>query len=103
MMPSEAITRPLIRPPFRRDSTVSLALLVLVAIGGCSGCGSDAKESTVTITSSKNIWCTLPIVAHKKGFFEQEGLRTSIAYVQAAKFAMDALLAQSTTVATVVE
>jgi ABC-type nitrate/sulfonate/bicarbonate transport system substrate-binding protein len=47
----------------------------------------------VSLTASKNIWSTLPIIARQKGFFEEEGLNVSINYVQVAKFSMDALVA----------
>ena len=68
-----------------------------------AACEREAQISEVSLTTSKNIWCTLPILASERGFFEDEGLNVSIEFVQAAKFAMDALVAGSTDFATVVE
>lgn len=65
--------------------------------------GQPAKARKLTYATSKNAWCVLPIVAVKRGMFEKHGLDVKLEYVQAAKFAMDALISSSADVANVVE
>lgn len=77
------------------------SIICCILFGGCSKKQAEAKK--VSLTSSKNIWCTLPIIAKQRGFFNEEGLDVTMNYVQAAKLAMDALIAGSTEFATVVE
>src|SRR5262249_15651212 len=48
-------------------------------------------------------WCTLTILADKKGYFRDHGLEVELRYVQAAKFAMDALLSRDVAAANVDE
>ncbi|MEZ6035886.1 MAG: ABC transporter substrate-binding protein [Planctomycetota bacterium] len=80
---------------------VAVGLLAWLVTRSCSA--SSSTPTAVSLTSSKNLWCTLPIIAREKGFFADQGLEVSIDFVQAAKFAMDALIAGSTEFATVVE
>lgn len=102
----------------KTNTTLVLTASVLMAVlCGCSKSDSDGSkpasksETTtsakvlekVTLTASKNIWSTLPIVAQKQNFFQEEGLDVQINYVQAAKLAMDALVAGSTDFANVVD
>ncbi len=84
-------------------SLLSLSLL-LTAYSGCrrqSGNGPDTQR--VSLATSKNPWSALTIIAHKKGFFKEEGLEVDLQYVQAAKLAMDALISGSTQFSNVVE
>lgn len=60
-------------------------------------------STRVAMACSKNLWCALPILAEKKGFFDAHRLDVDLTYVQAAKFAMDALVSGSSDVAGVVE
>lgn len=56
----------------------------------------------VTLSATKNLWSTLPILALRCGYFSDEGLRVTINYVQAARNAMDALVSRRADMATVV-
>lgn len=92
---------------------VQVALAVFVVLATACSRGSDKPKSekrsdaaalrSAKLTCSKNLWCTLPIVAIEKGFFREEGLAVELSYVQAAKFSMDALVGGSTDFAGVVE
>lgn len=64
---------------------------------------SATGATKVALTCSKNLWCALPIVAEKRGIFDLHGLDVSLSYVQAAKFAMDALISASVDIAGVVD
>lgn len=64
---------------------------------------NSPATATVHLASSKNLWATLPIVAINHGQFASEKLEVRVEFVQAAKFAMDALVGSSTDFATVVE
>jgi NitT/TauT family transport system substrate-binding protein len=55
------------------------------------------------LAASRNLWATLPIIAQENGYFAEEGLQVNIEYVQAARFAMDALAAGQTDFATLVD
>jgi ABC-type nitrate/sulfonate/bicarbonate transport system substrate-binding protein len=78
--------------------------LFLFACTGCRG-GATGTEypQKVSIATSKNPWSALTIIAHKKGFFKEQGLEVDLQYVQAAKLAMDALISGSTQFSNVVE
>lgn len=103
----------------KTKSTLNLvAALAVIWLSGCSKSDTEAAKSAAatnapvpapkaltktSLTASKNIWSTLPLVAKQQGFFKQEGLDVQINYVQAAKLAMDALVANSTDFANVVD
>lgn len=92
----------------RKLTVVALCLSLAV------GCSQDSQETptapqsspalvSVKLTCSKNLWATLPLCAKDKAFFEAEGLSVQIQFVNAAKFAMDNLVADKTHFAAVVE
>ena len=81
-----------------------VVLLVVLGAGCYTPEGAGVPEPRdVTLTASRNLWTTLPVIALKHGFFEEEGLDVSLEHVQAATFSMDALVAGSTDFAAVVE
>jgi len=57
----------------------------------------------VTLATSTNLWCTLPLVAQEKGFFKKEGLDVGINIQDGGRYCMDALLGGSANFANVVE
>lgn len=65
--------------------------------------GPLTERATIRLASSKNLWAALPVLAMKQGYFEANGLKVEIEFVQAAKLAMDALVGGSVDCATVVE
>lgn len=96
--------------------TLIIAVFALAATGGYffinngnknantpSPVGTESKLVIVRLASSKNLWAALPILANQQGYFKQNGLDVETSYVQAAKFAMDALVGGSADFATVVE
>jgi ABC-type nitrate/sulfonate/bicarbonate transport system substrate-binding protein len=92
--------------PHRARPAVALLLALPCLVASCKrdpSRQSPPPAMAVSFTCSKNIWCTLPIVAKEKGLFRAEGLDVRFEYVQAAKLAMDALVAGSTDFAGVVE
>lgn len=79
-------------------------IIILLFIGtSFFSCKREKERFNVSLTSSKNIWCALPIIAQEKGFFKEENLDVKINFVQVAKFSMDALIANSTDFAMVVD
>lgn len=66
---------------------------------------SSPSEAPVKarLALGKNLWNALPIVAHERGFFEEEGLHISLNFQDAGRYCMDALLAGSVEFAAVVE
>lgn len=78
--------------------------LALMAGGNWADASPPAEPATaVTLSSVKNLWTTLPIVAQQKGFFAQEGLDVRFEPARFATLAMQALVARQADVATVVE
>jgi len=90
---------------------IIIGLIAAAAAGGyfIKRSGSDGPApttvtvQTVRLASSKNLWAALPVLAQKQGYFEANGLKVEINFVQAAKFAMDALAGGSADCGTVVE
>lgn len=80
-----------------------LSSALALSLWGCNGGGGGQRLEKVSLATSKNPWSALTIIAHKKGFFKEEGLDVDLQYVQAAKLAMDALLSGSAQFANVVE
>jgi len=81
----------------------SNVLFALTAVFMLAGSARAAAPTSVTLASSKNLWAAVPIIAEKKGFFAGEGLDVHLEYVQAAKFAMDALVSGQAQFSTLVE
>ncbi len=85
-----------------RPLVLSFILFVAFLVVGCARDDSSELEE-VTISTSKNVWSALPLIAHEKGFFEAEGLNPKITYQTAGRYNMDALVSGSVDFATVVE
>lgn len=58
---------------------------------------------TVSIATSTNVWCALPLIAKERGFFEENGLDVKINIQDGGRYCMDALLGGSVDFANVVE
>ena len=58
---------------------------------------------TFILATSKNLWCALPLIALKNGYFANHGLNISPNYQTAGRYNMDALLSKSADFASVVE
>lgn len=97
----------------KRDFLAAVLLLGIIGLAGCvsgkhenasDAPGSPAATATpIRIATSKNLWCTLTLVANDRGFFEAEHLLPTIAFQAAGRLNMDALLGGSADVANVVE
>ena len=80
--------------------------IIAIALGGFYIATKGSHRSLnepVSLVASKNLWTSVPIIASKQGFFAEEGLDVSIEYVQAARFAMDAVVSGTADFGTVVE
>jgi ABC-type nitrate/sulfonate/bicarbonate transport system substrate-binding protein len=82
---------------------LSLSLFVISCTSCKQGSAGIDSPQKISIATSKNPWSALTIIAHKKGFFKEQGLEVDLQYVQAAKLAMDALISGSTQLSNVVE
>lgn len=82
-------------------TTLTAAMVSLLLIA--TGCRKGGDDNHIELATSKNAWCSLTIIASKKGFFKEQGLDVELRYVQAAKFAMDALISGQVEAANVVE
>ena len=71
---------------------LSLSLFVISCTSCKQGSAGIDSPQKISIATSKNPWSALTIIAHKKGFFKEQGLEVDLQYVQAAKLAMDALI-----------
>jgi ABC-type nitrate/sulfonate/bicarbonate transport system substrate-binding protein len=107
-MSAEPKPEPKPQPRSRAGAWLLLAVLVAALAGG--GYFAYTKwgrkpdgPGALKFATSKNAWCTLTIVAHKKGYFAEEGLDVNLEYVQAARFAMDALISGDAQFGNVVE
>lgn len=86
----------------RKGQIFSLILAGSMSLVGCGGGGGDGLTD-VSLVASRNLWSTVPVIAEQQGFFEEEGLEVNIKYVQAARFAMDAIVSDTSDLGTVVE
>ena len=72
-----------------------------------AGCGKPTAESAsltkVRFSTSKNVWCSLALLADAKGFFREEGLDVELSYTDGGRYCMDALLSDSADVGNIVE
>lgn len=70
-----------------------------------SGCEkSDQRPATkVHLSTSKNVWCSLPLLADAHGFFKSEGLDVHLTFTDGGRYCMDAVLSGSADAGTVVE
>lgn len=57
----------------------------------------------VTLATSTNLWCSLPLIAKDRGYFQEEGLDVAINIQDGGRYCMDALLGGSADFANVVE
>lgn len=93
-------------PKFARLSLGAI-LALLLAIGCTSGCKPKSKPNqdvqTVRIATSKNLWCALTLIADKKGYFADHGIKAEISYLLAGRLNMEAVLSDSADIANVVE
>ena len=80
-------------------AVVFLSLLLLAV----TGCQEKNDTTSLTLATSKNAWCALPIIAKNKGYFAEEGLDVAVQYLQGGRFCMDALISKSADIGTVVE
>lgn len=67
------------------------------------GRDSIRKAATVRVSTSKNLWCALTLVALDQRLFEREGLEVQPVYQLAGRQNMDALVSKSAEIANVVE
>src|SRR5215813_984623 len=101
----------MLMPVRRRTIGVVVLLLGLVFLlsaifyirQGRSASSASQDLSKVRLSTSKNLWCTLSLVAIDQGFFEREGLNVDTVYQLAGRQNMDALVSKSVDIANVVE
>lgn len=81
------------------------ALLVVSALcmPSCSKEKGPESMKKVTLATSKNLWCSLALLAKSQGYFEQEGLDVNINIQDAGRYCMDAVVSKSAEFGTVVE
>jgi len=79
-------------------------LLLFSAFLIFSGCTKQNNQLTkTTLATSKNMWCTLSLIANEKGYFKQEGLDVDVKYLEAGRYCMDAVVSGSADFGNVVE
>lgn len=86
-----------------RRKLLAVLMIGAVALSGCERRPQGEDLTNVRFVASKNLWTAVPIVAHRQGYFRDEGLNVNIEFVQAARFAMDAVVAGSAQLGAVVE
>ncbi len=64
---------------------------------------TENEKTKIKIATSKNLWCTLTLVALDRGFFQAEGLEPQMNYQAAGRLNMDALIGGTVDFANVVE
>lgn len=102
----------------KKKANWTAALLLGVLVGtayfttacGTSPASGDKATLPVTVAdvrirvaTSKNLWCSLTLVANKQGFFRDEHLVVEPTYQAAGRLNMDALLGGAVDIANVVE
>lgn len=63
----------------------------------------DEHKEKVTLSTSKNIWCALPLIAIQNKYFEQEGLDVDPVYQAAGVLNLNAVISGSANFGTIVE
>ena len=57
----------------------------------------------VRLSTSKNAWCSLTLIADSKGYFREEGLNVELSYTDGGRYCLDALLSDSADLGNIVE
>lgn len=82
---------------------VTIALAGLLVLPSCDRGDKPQARPQVSVAIGKNVWCSLTIIAERRGFFDEEGLDVKIVIQDAGKYCMDALIADQVQFANVVE
>lgn len=81
-----------------------ITVLALIVVGiSCQRASSPTPRTPVTLATSKNVWCTLALVALDRGFFADEGLDVDVKYLDAGRYCLDAVVSESADFGTIVE
>lgn len=83
-----------------------VAIFVLLAFlpVGCSKPVTEHDRSKkLTLATSKNLWCSLALLAKTQGYFQEEGLNVDLNFQDAGRYCMDAVVSKSADLGTVVE
>lgn len=82
-------------------------ILLLCSLIICVGCKQNKQINQpltkVTLATSKNMWCTLSLIAYEKNYFKEEGLDVDVKFLEAGRYCMDAVVSGSAEFGNVVE
>jgi NitT/TauT family transport system substrate-binding protein len=71
-------------------------VFIIILLGlTTSQIGCKNGKSKITIATSKNMWCSLTLIAVEKNYFDEEGLDATVNYLEAGRFCLDAVLSKS--------
>lgn len=90
----------------KRLMALNVLAIFLFAFLGCSqndGQEAASKKDKVRLSTSKNVWCSLPLIAINRGFFELEGLDVEVAFTDGGRYCTDAIISNSADLGTIVE
>ncbi len=94
--------------------SIVVATLLPLLLAGCDRSDQTASVPSattstataprrVTLTTSKNVWCALALIADRKGFFKDEDLDVEVQYQAAGRYCLDAVVSNSSDFGTIVE
>ncbi len=82
--------------------TIIMVLLSSVFFLSCTK-NAEKKGMEVRLTTSKNVWCSLSLLADAKGYYKDEGLDVDLSFTDGGRYCMDALLSNSADAGMIVE
>lgn len=87
-----------------RRTILAVVLLVgVVLVLSMGSCRKEGGASKVRLSTSKNVWCSLPLIAKNRDYFKEEGLDVSVYYTDGGRYCMDAVISDSADLGTIVE
>ena len=100
-----------LRVQFKNLLSAKYLAMMLVGLGlvwssACSRPPTPTARSgpiSVRLATSKNLWCSLSVLAIEKGYFNDEGLDVQPNYLEAGRYCMDAVISGSAEFGNVVE
>ncbi|MEI6809508.1 MAG: NrtA/SsuA/CpmA family ABC transporter substrate-binding protein [bacterium] len=105
----------------RRMMRLGISACIVWAVSFSVGCGQRTEPSAPTpvakkeqaipkqsatkvrLSTSKNAWCSLTLLADAKGYFQEEGVAVELSYTDGGRYCLDALLSSSADLGNIVE
>lgn len=86
---------------FKLSMLLFVTSLSIYLLSGCSN--EEIQNKKIYFSTSRNIWCSLGLIANEKNYFKEEGLDVEVKYLDAGRYCLDALVSKSVDFATIVE